>query len=99
MHHAVGVGVVVEDRAGDVVREPLAIDFNHAVALAVLVRRHCGGLWAFEHRVVAEAVDDLGSELRRETGVAVVAAKLVLSDDGAGGAVAEFHRSTRWRGR
>lgn len=66
MYYAVGVGVVGEDGTGDVMGEPLPVDFNHAVALAVLIRRDGGGLWAFEHRVIAEAVDDLGSELLRE---------------------------------
>jgi hypothetical protein len=61
MYHTIGVGVVGEDGTSDVVREPLAVDLNHAVALAVLIRRDGGGLWTFQYRVVAEAVDDLGS--------------------------------------
>jgi len=91
VYHAFVVGVVLEDRTSDVVREPLAVHLNHAVTLAVLVGGNGGGLGAFQHGVVAEIVDDLGGQLRWEAGVGVRAAKLVFSDDGAGCAVAEFH--------
>ena len=69
MHHTFVVGVVLKYWTSDVVSEPLPVDLNHAVALAVLIWRDGGGLWAFQYRVVAEAVDDLGSELLREAGV------------------------------
>jgi hypothetical protein len=61
MHHTFAIGVVGEDGSGDVMGEPLPVDLNHAVALAVLIRRDGGGLWTFQYGVVAEAVDDLGS--------------------------------------
>jgi predicted DNA-binding helix-hairpin-helix protein len=91
MHHTFVVGVVLKDRACDVVGEPLPVDFNHAVALAVLIRRDGGGLWTFEHGVVAEAVDDLWREHLREAGVLVLRTELRISDDGASGAITEFH--------
>ena len=88
---AVFVDVIVEDRTSDVVREPLPVDLNHAIALAVLIRRGGDSLRTFQHRVVAEAIQDLDGEYLGEAGVGMLRTELRISGDGASGAIAEFH--------
>lgn len=96
---AVFVDVIVEDRTSDVVREPLPVDFNHTIALTVLIRRGGNSLRTLKHGVVAEAIQDLDGEHLGEAGVWMLSAELRISDDGASGAITEFHGSRLRQGK